>query len=361
MSTIQELLRELCPNGVEHRTLGEVAKCHRGTAITAKQSKPGSVPVVSGGQKPAFFHAESNRPSGCVTVAGSGAYAGYVQYWDVPIFCADSFTVDPIDSDEISSRFIFHILKSRQDRLYSLKSEGGVPHVYGKDVAAFSIPLPPLSVQEEIVRRLDAMQDVVEALETELALRRKQYEAVRKEVLDSLFVAEERTIGECCSIVNAHVKFQRSEYGKEGAYPIIDQGQDFICGYTDDASSIMDIGPCVLFGDHTRIVKYADFPFAQGADGLKILKAEEQTVTPRFLFHSLSSADIPNRGYNRHWTMAKDIRIPVPPLPVQKEIAKKLDAFDELVNVALPAEIAARRRAMETVRERCFAALEKAG
>ncbi len=186
MSTIQELLRELCPNGVEHRTLGEVAKCHRGTAITAKQSKPGSVPVVSGGQKPAFFHAESNRPSGCVTVAGSGAYAGYVQYWDVPIFCADSFTVDPIDSVEISSRFIFHILKSRQDHLYSLKSEGGVPHVYGKDVAALSIPLPPLPVQEEIVRRLDAMQDVVEALENELALRRKQYEAVRERCFAAL-------------------------------------------------------------------------------------------------------------------------------------------------------------------------------
>ena len=186
MNTLESLLRELCPNGVEHKTLGEVAKCHRGTAITAKQSKAGSVPVVSGGQKPAFFHAEANRPAGCVSVAGSGAYAGYVQYWDVPIFCADSFTVDPIDSGVISSRFIFHILKSRQDRLYSLKSEGGVPHVYGKDVAAFSIPLPPLPVQEEIVRRLDAMQEVVEALEAELALRRKQYETVRETLFAGL-------------------------------------------------------------------------------------------------------------------------------------------------------------------------------
>ncbi len=186
MNSLDSLLRELCPDGVEHKTLGEIARCRRGTAITAKQSKPGSVPVVSGGQKPAFFHAESNRPSGSVTVAGSGAYAGYVQYWNVPIFCADSFTVEPIDPTTISTRYIFHILKSKQERLYSFKSEGGVPHVYGKDVATLSIPVPPLPVQEEIVRRLDALQGLVDALEIELALRRKQYEAVREKLLGDL-------------------------------------------------------------------------------------------------------------------------------------------------------------------------------
>ena len=186
MNCLDALIRKLCPNGVEHRPMGEIARFRRGTAITAKQAMTGAVPVISGGQKPAFFHNEANRPANCVTVAGSGAYAGFVQYWNVPIFCADSFTVEPLDCSVVLSRFIFHFLKNNQERLYGLKSEGGVPHVYGRDVAKFSIPLPPLAVQEEIVRRLDAMQEIVEALESELALRRKQYEAVREALFAGL-------------------------------------------------------------------------------------------------------------------------------------------------------------------------------
>ena len=80
MSKIEELIEKLCPNGVEYKKLDEVCNFNRGTSMTSKNAIEGDVPVISGGQKPAFYHNASNRPAGTITIAGSGAYAGYVAF-----------------------------------------------------------------------------------------------------------------------------------------------------------------------------------------------------------------------------------------------------------------------------------------
>lgn len=117
----------------------------------------------------------------------------------------------------------------------------------------------------------------------------------------------------------------RSNYLKEGKFPIIDQGQDFIAGYTNDESLIFnDCLPVVIFGDHTRAIKFVDFPFAAGADGTKILKPTED-FEPKFFYYMLQSIDLGSRGYARHFKLLKESDIPVPPLETQKEIVAKLD------------------------------------
>ena len=93
MSKLEELIKELCPNGMEYVELQKVCDFNRGTSITSKEVKGGDVPVVSGGQQPAFYHNVANREANSITIAGSGAYAGYVSFWEEPIFCADSFTL----------------------------------------------------------------------------------------------------------------------------------------------------------------------------------------------------------------------------------------------------------------------------
>lgn len=137
----------------------------------------------------------------------------------------------------------------------------------------------------------------------------------------------------------------RENYGLGSASPIIDQGQSLIAGYTDDATIVLPAGEYIVFGDHTRAVKWVDFGFAPGADGTKVLRAAEGLL-PKFAYYSIANLEIPSRGYNRHWTVLRELRIPVPPLQVQQEIVRILDNFTELeaeLGAELGAELEARR------------------
>jgi hypothetical protein len=176
MSYLDKLLQGAT---VQWKTLGEVAELKRGTTITAKSKTDGNIPVISGGQKPAYYNGEFNRDGETITVAGSGAYAGFVMYWNEPIFVSDAFSIKA-DESKVLPRYIYHFLLNIQDKIHDLKSGGGVPHVYAKDVARFPIPIPPLSVQKEIVRILDKF--------TELAARKKQYAYYRERLLMPVMV-----------------------------------------------------------------------------------------------------------------------------------------------------------------------------
>jgi type I restriction enzyme, S subunit len=110
-----------------------------------------------------------------------------------------------------------------------------------------------------------------------------------------------------------------------GRFPVIDQGQAFIAGYSDDEKRLIrnDL-PLVVFGDHTRIVKFVDFPFILGADGTKVLKPREDRFDARFFALALQILNLPSRGYNRHFTLLKERALPCPDLPEQRKIAAVL-------------------------------------
>jgi type I restriction enzyme, S subunit len=169
-------------------------------------------------------------------------------------------------------------------------------------------------------------------------------------------------LSELVHVVTAPERIPRSDYKEQGAFPVIDQGQSRIAGYTDDQSALVPAGDYIVFGDHTRAVKFVDFRFAQGADGLKILYARS-SVLPKYLYYAISSLDIPSRGYNRHWPVLKDMQVPVPPIEDQERIVSILDKFDALVNdlsSGLPAEIGARRQQYAHYRDRLLTFREAA-
>ncbi|MCQ9164116.1 restriction endonuclease subunit S [Arthrobacter sp. STN4] len=125
-------------------------------------------------------------------------------------------------------------------------------------------------------------------------------------------------------------KVQTSEYLASGRYPIIDQGRRQVAGYSNEKSLLaVDHGPVIIFGDHTRILKYVEGPFILGADGTKVL-VPKIDADVRFLFHYLRFIDIPSAGYSRHFKFLKEVRIPLPPLPEQRRIAAILDKADHL-------------------------------
>ncbi|KOC88097.1 hypothetical protein NG42_17570 [Winslowiella iniecta] len=111
----------------------------------------------------------------------------------------------------------------------------------------------------------------------------------------------------------------------EGLYPVIDQGQQFICGYIDDESKVIKISsPLCVFGDHTRVIKWVTQDFVPGADGTKILEAEK-FIFPKYGYYALRFIDIPDKGYSRHFKYLKELEIPISSLAEQKIIADKLD------------------------------------
>lgn len=120
-------------------------------------------------------------------------------------------------------------------------------------------------------------------------------------------------------------KIQQKSYLNTGDYAVVDQGQNLIGGYTDDASLQYDGElPVVVFGDHTRCVKYIDFKFVQGADGVKIL-LPVKSYDSKFFYYAIMNLNIPNMGYRRHFPLFDKLSLPLPPLSEQQRIVERIE------------------------------------
>ena len=129
-------------------------------------------------------------------------------------------------------------------------------------------------------------------------------------------------------------KVKTSDCFEEGTYPVVDQSEKDITGYINNEELLYkgDL-PIIIFGDHTRNIKYVDFPFAAGADGTKILHTTS-ILDSKFFYYYLKSLQIPNLGYSRHYSILKQLDVPVPSLNEQKQIAEKLDKlFDQIETI----------------------------
>ena len=164
---------------------------------------------------------------------------------------------------------------------------------------------------------------------------------------------EYKQLSECVVLPSIPSGLKRNQYENSGSYPIVDQGRGKIAGFTCDETKLVRDVPGIVFGDHTREIKYIDYFFVPGADGVKWIRAVDG-VSIRYLFHCLTSLSIPSRGYNRHWILVREMLIPVPPLEVQREIARILDQFTTL-EAELEAELEARRTQYEHYRKHLLA------
>ena len=134
-------------------------------------------------------------------------------------------------------------------------------------------------------------------------------------------------------LVKQSNKIKKNNYLKEGMIPIIDQSSDFIAGYTNDENGVIDeVCPLIIFGDHTRVVKFINFKFLPGADGVKILKPNIDMILPKFLYNILKSIKLKNLGYSRHFKLLKEVMIPLPPLEIQEQIVKEIEGYQQIID-----------------------------
>lgn len=387
MSRLAELIKELCPDGVEYRPLGDVAELKRGQAVTRKEIVEGQIPVIAGGREPAYYIDRPNRQGETIVIAGSGAYAGFVSFWNEPIFVSDAFSI-VVDRGTLQPRFVYHWLNGRQEAIHALKSGGGVPHVYPKDVAKLRCPIPPLEVQREIVRILDQFTTLEAELEAELEARRAQYEHYRNHLLSYESLAargpvEMVKLGDIATRIVTGVTPQasNSRYYQDGSNPWI-RTQDVNFNRISAASEFVtdnaiDDLPLKWVKANSVIVAISGASAGRsailGIDAVTNqhccnLEIDSNRADYRYVYYSLAARYAELRGLGRgargdlNVSIIKSFEIPVPSMEEQRRIADLLDHFDALVNditSGLPAEIAARRAQYEHYRDRLLSFPEK--
>ena len=388
MSKLQELINKLCPNGVEYLNLGDVCEFKRGKALSSKNVIKGPVPVMAGGQKPSCYHNTPNRSGETIVVAGSGAYAGFVTYWKIPIFVSDAFSVHP--NDRLLTKYVFYYLKNFQEKIHATKKGAGVPHVHGSDIAKFSIPVPPIEVQEEIVRILDSFSDYAAELQAELQARKQQYEYYRNLLLtfnpsaygcgtddeqkDGVttwaghnYKIQWKKLGDVFEMRNGYTPSKNnSEFWVDGTIPwfrmddIRENGRilsDSIQHITPSAikgKGLFEANSFILattatIGEHALII--ADSLANQRFTNLKVRKSLSNLLVTKFIYYYMFIVDDfckKNTNVSGFASVDMDklkrMPFPIPPLELQEKIVAILDRFETLVNDltnGLPAEIAA--------------------
>ena len=375
MNILEEI--QNCP--VEWKELGEVALLKRGKTITSKTATEGPYPVISGGQKPAYFHGEFNREGETITVAGSGAYAGFVMYWDEPIFVSDAFSIEPLEGALIP-KFLYHYLLEKQEILFSLKKGSGVPHVYPKDVSKILIPIPPLEIQEKIVQTLDKMTEYVTELTSELTSRKKQYSFYRDKLLsfeEEVYQVEWKTLSEIAKDFGRGKSKHRPRndarlYG--GDIPFIQTGDireagKWIENYSQTYSAFgveqskkWEKGTlCITIAANIAETGLLGFE-ACFPDSIIGFVANPEFAITEYVFYYLNSIKdyLANKSYgsaqdNLNLSTFSSLKIPVPSLEIQSRIVQVLDNFDTVcndLNIGLPKEIELRQKQYEYFREK---------
>ena len=167
--------------------LSEVANVFRGEYITKKNENAGNIPVILGGQEPAYYIDRANHIGEIVAVARSGASAGFVSYWNEPIFITDGFGYEA-KKEVVAPRYLYYVLKNKEAELNGMKRGAGVPHVSGERLGEINLPVPPIEEQKRVVSILDRFDaicnDLTSGLPAETEARQKQYEHYRDKLLN---------------------------------------------------------------------------------------------------------------------------------------------------------------------------------
>ena len=228
--------------------------------------------------------------------------------------------------------FLFHLIADErfQRNKDQMAGDGIMGGIRKNDVAKLEIPLPPVEFQQELAAELDGYQRVIDGA-------RQVVESWRPQISANLDWRQVK-IGDMVSVKSPPRKIPKSQFGGSGRYPIIDQSQNEIAGWSDDEGAVLrPESPVVIFGDHTCAVKLAREPFIQGADGIKILEAKTGML-PEFLYYFLLAHPLETDGYRRHFSLLKRKAIPIPSLKVQREIVslseserKQVESCRELI------------------------------
>lgn len=381
MSEIKRLIEDLCPEGVEWKKLGELAKIMNGKDY--KSFPSGDIPVYGTGGIMSYINTYAyDKPSVLLPRKGS---IDKIYYVDVPFWTVDTIYWTKIDDTLIIPKFLYFFISTIN--LVRLNTgTGAIPSLTQAVLNKLEIPVPPLPVQAEIVRILDKFTSLEAELEAELEARRKQYEYYRNELLSFHKVEGVNNIkwvklGDVCDIkgrigFRGYTRNDQVSKG-EGALSLspanivngtmnFDTGTYITWNKYEESPEIKTFNGDIIFcktGTVGKVALVERLPFKATINPqLVILK--EIKINARYLKYILGSYTFQTKvkslagiGSVPNISQAKlaSIEIPLPPLSEQQRIVGILDCFEALttdLQSGLPAEIAARRRQYEYYREK---------
>ena len=247
------------------------------------------------------------------------------------------------DRKKMNWRFLNYYLASPKMQAHMLSlavGKGASRNAITKQmIENFEVPYPPLSTQNRIATILSRYDSLIENYQKQIKLLEEAAQRLYKEWFVDLHFPghenrnivdgvpegwEKKKVGDLIAKVPRSKQIPTKDYQKEGIIPIIDQSRDYIAGYTDDIESKVESNePYIVFGDHTRVLKYVPFAFAKGADGTQLIMSNNLDLMPQcLLFTSLVSVDLSNYSYARHFKYLKEEEILVPTASIANAFSK---------------------------------------
>lgn len=237
--------------------------------------------------------------------------------------------------------FLYYLISSHKTDLIRKACGSTFLEISKHDIEKLKYSVPPLSEQEKIAKILGAWDTAIEKLTALI----EQKKLLKKGLMQRLLTGKQRLPGfstpwkkfefDAIFYTEKGIKnkqIQTKEYQTKGHFPIVDQGKQKIIAYTDDENKLYKCTPVIVFGDHTRILKFITFHFVIGADGTQLIKTYSE-YSLVFCFYVLQNISIPNLGYSRHMSVLKEKVFNLPPLPEQKAIADILSKADEEIDL----------------------------
>ena len=402
MSKLDELIRKLCPNGVEHKRIGDFAMCFPGA--TPKTTHPeywenGTIPWMSSGevnQEEVTFTEKKITQKGydatstkmvpantvVIALAGQGKTRGSVAITRISL-CTNQSLCAIVTDETVLSEFLFHYMRSQYLKLRDLSAGNGTRGGLNmKMIESYLVPVPPVEIQSEIVGILNGFTNLLMELTAELTARKMQYSYYRDNLLSFNMPASKKKIGEITRVFSA-ARVHKNEWTQEGVpfYRSSDviskfngvensRGKAYISfdlykRLSAKSGKIMK-DDILITGGGTIGIPYvvpSDEPiYVKDADLLCIQKSKE--FNSRFLYHYFLSTEfrkyLENITHNAtiaHYTISQieNTPVPLPPLDVQNRIVNVLDNFEKIcsdLNIGLPAEIEARQKQYEYYRDK---------
>ncbi|WP_455114560.1 restriction endonuclease subunit S [Rothia mucilaginosa] len=373
---IDRLVAELCPDGVEYRSLGSLGKRNKGTAITASKMRslePGNKDLRIFAAGSTFVDTDSsNIPAkdilhGPAIIVKSRGYIGF-EYYEKSFTHKNEMWSYTLDSSIADQKFIYYYLLTQAYYLQELARSKSVklPQLSVKDTDSLEVPVPPLEIQEAIVEILDKFTNLEAELEAELEARTLQYEYYRDSLFETLdcprnplgsFAQYSKDRKKDDSTVSVYVGVENLKSDFQGCAPTESTNPGVIFRKGD-----------ILLGNIRPYLKKmwrADSNGVASPDVLviRILDEFSEKISSRYLYHLLASNEFVgyNVAHSRGGKMPRgnkakilEFEVPVPSLEEQQRIVDILDRFDALtssLSEGLPAELAARRSQYEYYRD----------
>lgn len=324
-------------------SLFDIADIRKGTSITKEKIIEGNIPVVAGGKEPVYFHNEANRDGNVITISASGAYSGYVNYFEQPIFASDCNTINSKDEKQISTKLIYEFLKLIQKEIYWLQRGQAQPHVYGEDIAKIKIPLPPLDIQQKIVSEIEVLEQKEAKVKAEIERLRENitelFQLALSKANDILKLSDSEIFD-----ISIGKRVLKSEFNPNGKIPVYSANVFQPFGMIDKLLFEDFNKPSVLWGiDGDWMVNcipanYSFYP----TDHCGVLRVKNDFINERYLAFVLEKeGKLLEFSRNKRASIdrVQGIRIPVPPLSEQEKIVSEIEKIEAEI-VALENEIA---------------------